>query len=305
MKEQIGNVVLDYKNYEGVDLYSDGEIEDEILDIVKTYSSVEYSQVIANRSKWPILYHLSPIRTNIIEWLPIEKTDSVLEIGAGCGAITGILSDKAKKVTCIELSKKRSLINAYRNQEKSNIEILVGNFENIEVDLEKDYDYITLIGVYEYAESYIHTDEPYKDFLKIIAKHLKPGGTLVIAIENRLGLKYWAGCKEDHVGEYFEGIEGYTRTNGIKTFSKKELEEIVKKAGFNNFKFYYPYPDYKFPLAIYSDERLPKEGELSQNMRNFDQDRIISFDESKVFDTLINNDLFDIYSNSFLVILKS
>ena len=55
-----------------------------------------------------------------------------------------------------------------------------------------------------------------------MAKHLAPGGKIVIAIENRLGLKYWAGCAEDHVGKYFEGLEGYHNTKGVRTYSKKE-----------------------------------------------------------------------------------
>lgn len=304
MKEYIENVELDYSKYKGEDLYSDGEVEDELLEIVKTYNVTSYKQIIEERNKWPIFYHLSHIRTNIIEWLPITKQEKVLEIGAGCGAITGILADKAKQVTCIELSKKRSLINAYRNKQKNNINILIGNFEDIEPTLTEKYDYITLIGVYEYSESYIHTERPYIDFLKIIKEHLKENGKLIIAIENKLGLKYWAGCKEDHVGMYYEGLEGYTHTQGIKTFTKKELEILLKQSGFNQSTFYYPYPDYKFPMVIYSDNKLPEKGELTNNLRNFDQDRIINFDESKVYDTLIDNELFPIYSNSYLIIAE-
>ena len=30
-----------------------------------------------------------------------------------------------------------------------------------------------------------------------------------MAIENKLGLKYWSGCKEDHTGRYFEGVSKY------------------------------------------------------------------------------------------------
>lgn len=302
-KQQIGNVILNYKHYSGTDLYSDGEIEDELLDIVQNYEEKEFESIISERKKWAIIYHLSNLRTNIIEWMPITKGQTVLEIGSGCGAITGALADKAEKVTCIELSKKRSLINAYRNNKRDNIEILLGNFEDIEKDINEKYDYITLIGVFEYGEAYISNDNPYENFLKTISKHLKENGKIIIAIENKLGLKYWAGCKEDHVGKYFESIEGYTNTYGVKTFSKKELETIVKSSGFNNYKFYYPYPDYKLPTNIYSDSYLPKTGELNNNMRNFDRERMIIFDEAKVYDTLIKEELFPIYSNSYLIVI--
>lgn len=303
MIEMIGNVVLNYKYYSGMDLYSDGEVEEKILDIVKNNPVNNYNKIIAQENEWPILYHLSELRSNIISWIPISKEETVLEIGSGCGAITGQLSEMTETVTCIELSKRRSLINAYRNQEKKNIEIIVGNFEDIKV--EEQYDYITLIGVYEYAESYISKKNPYKNMLKNLRKYLKPSGKIIIAIENKMGLKYWAGCKEDHVGRYFEGIEGYRASQGVKTFSKNEMEELIKSSGYNDFKFYYPYPDYKLPTTIYSDKYLPKIGELSNNMRNFDNDRVILFNESKVFDEVIKDGLFPLYSNSFLIIIEN
>lgn len=304
MKENVGHVVLNYDNYSGVDLYTDGQIEDELLEIVKQYKEEDFEEVIRKRNKWPILYHLSQIRGNIVEGLPISKEDSVLEIGAGCGAVTGILADKAKKVTCIELSKKRSLINAHRNKERDNIEIIVGNFEEVEKCLEERFDYITLIGVFEYAESYIGNKEAYSTFLKIILKHLKHGGKLVIAIENKLGMKYWAGAPEDHVNKIFEGIEDYMNSTGVKTFTRKELEEMFHECGLNKYTFYYPYPDYKLPSVIYSDEYLPKKNELNSNILQDDSIYISLFNEKLAFNNIIKNDLFPIYSNSYLIVVE-
>ena len=304
MKEQVGQVVLNYSNYSGRDLYSDGPIEDIMLDIASKHTEDELNGIIAKSASWPILYHFSHIRQNIVSWLPITKNDSVLEIGAGCGAITGALADLAGNVTCIELSKKRSLINANRNRDKDNIEILVGNFMDIEPNITEKYDYITLIGVLEYAASYIPAEKPYEAFLQTIAKHLKPGGKIVIAIENRMGLKYWAGCAEDHVGKYYEGIEGYHHTDGVKTFSKNEMEQLLNRVELGNYKFYYPYPDYKFPTSIYSDQYLPKIGELNKNINILDQERMVLFDEGLVYDNLISDGLFPLYSNSFLIIVE-
>ena len=298
--EKVGNVKLNLSFYKGKDLYSDGLIEDELLEIVKNNPKEKYNEIIFEKSNWAVLYHLSEIRSHVIEWVPITKEDTVLEIGAGCGALTTILSEKSKKVTCIELSKKRSLINANRNKNKDNIEILVGNFQDIEIS--EKYDYITLIGVFEYAKSYINSERPYEKFLEIIKKYLKPNGKIIIAIENKLGLKYWAGCKEDHTGLYFEGLEGYPKTDVVRTFSKNEIHELLKDSGFKNNEFYYPYPDYKLPNAIYSDDYLPKLGELDDNLRNFDADRLVLFNENAVFDSIIRANLFQELSNSFIII---
>lgn len=303
MQEIIGNITLDYTYYSGEDLYSDGAVEDELLKIAMDCKENLYNGVIAREKSWPMLYHFSHIRQNIVEWLPISRTDQVLEIGSGCGAVTGILASKAGSVRCIELSKKRSYINAYRNRKQDNIRIDVGNFQDIEQNMTETFDYITLIGVFEYSQGYIGGQDPYGNMLKKISAHLKPGGKIVIAIENRLGLKYWAGCREDHVGECFEGLEGYHHTSGVRTFSKGELEAVIRSAGNFRTEFYYPYPDYKFPMALYSDAYLPSAGELNINMCNYDRERLQVFDETKVFDTLLESGLFPQFSNSFLAVL--
>lgn len=301
--EEIGKIKLNLNHYPGEDYYCDGDIEDELLAITRDCAQVEYPRIIEERKSWPILYHLSSLRENIVEWLPIDKNMKVLEVGSGCGAITGALARKAKEVTCIDLSKKRSMINAYRHMECDNVTIHVGNFQDIEPDLPCDYDYICLIGVFEYGQAYIGSKTPYEDFLKIIEKHRKKGGSIAIAIENKFGLKYWAGCKEDHLGTWFSGLEDYPEGGVVRTFTKDGLLKIVEKCGFGDAHMYYPYPDYKFMTSIYSDAYLPKKGELSSNQRNFDRERLQLFDEKLVFDTIIKEDQFPLFSNSYMMIL--
>lgn len=303
MTETIGKITLDLSKYPGQDFYCDGTVEDEILEIVKKYSPVEYPAIIEERKSWPILYHLSSLRENIVDFIPMKKTDKVLEVGSGCGAITGAFSRKAGMVDCVDLSKKRSTINAYRHSECDNVTIHVGNFKDIEPDLPCDYDYICLIGVFEYGQSYIGGETPYEDFLNILKKHLSPQGRIVIAIENKYGLKYFAGCKEDHLGTYFSSIEDYAAGGGVRTFSREGLKKIFDTCGVEKYSFYYPYPDYKFMTTVFSDERLPGKGELSNNLRNFDRDRMLLFDEKSAYDGLIADGMFPDFSNSFVAIL--
>lgn len=301
--EEIGKIKLNLAHYPGEDYYCDGDVEDELLDITRNYAAVEYQRIIEEKKSWPILYHLSTQRENIVEWLPITKDMKVLEVGSGCGAITGALARKAGEVTCIDLSRKRSRINAYRHMDADNVTIHVGNFQDIEPDLSCDYDYICLIGVFEYGQAYIQSETPYEDFLNIIKKHVKPQGHIAIAIENKFGLKYWAGCREDHLGTYFSGLENYPDGGVVRTFTADGLREIAKKCGYAQAQMYYPYPDYKFMTSLYSDDRLPQPGELSSNLRNFDRDRLQLFDEKKVFDTIIQEKQFPLFSNSYMMLL--
>ena len=301
--EYIGKIKLDLSKYPGEDYYCDGAVEDELLKVVRDLSSVEYAKEIEERKKWPILYHLSPLRENIVDWIPMDKDAKVLEVGSGCGAITGAFARKAKEVVCVDLSKKRSMINAYRHSEAENVTIHVGNFKDIEPTLPTDFDYICLIGVFEYGKSYIGGETPYEDFLNILLPHLEENGRIVIAIENKYGLKYFAGCREDHLGTYFSSIENYADGGGVRTFSRTGLEKIFKKCAVAEYHFYYPYPDYKFMTTLYSDEYQPGKGELSNNLRNFDRDRMLLFDEKNAFDGLIEDGMFSTFSNSFIAVL--
>lgn len=299
--ERIGNVILDDVHYPGEDLYSDGAVEDHILDLVRSYPQEEYPQVIAREQDWAVMYHLSHERENILSWYPFAPGAKVLEVGSGCGAVTGAVSASAESVTCIDLSKKRSTINAERHRDSANITIRLGNFQDVEKDLDNDFDYATLIGVFEYGRGYIGGEKPYHGFLTTVMKHVRPGGKLLLAIENKFGLKYWAGCREDHVGAYFEGLEGYQNTKGVRTFTRPELIRIMEECGYHDYRFYYPYPDYKFPAVVYSDEYLPKAGELNRNICNFDRSRLVLMDEGKVYDQILESGLFPLYANSFFV----
>lgn len=299
--EIIGHVKLNYQYYQGNDLYNEGDEEEELVlqTVKKSTDYNDYLQVILNDSRWPVLYQLSKQRENIIAPMKIDLASEVLEIGAGMGAVTGAIAGRCKTVDCIELSKRRSLANAYRNREFNNIEIYVGNFQD--VYLEKKYDVITLIGVLEYAQYYISSDTPYEDFLKKISSLLKPNGILYIAIENKLGLKYFAGCSEDHIGRPFAGIEGYRKEDNVKTFSRSQLIKLLVTAGFTSPYFYYPYPDYKLAFEIYSDDRLPDESFQFPTIVNYDMRRLKLFDEEKAIKSLAGTEELKMLANSFLV----
>lgn len=296
--EKIGNVNMDYTFYKGTDEYCDGAIEQEILEYVKNYE--DEMEILEKDDRWPVLYHISPIRKNILEWYEFKENADVLEVGAGCGAVTGGICERAGSVTSVDLSKQRSMINAYRNKKYDNLNIIVANFNDIKFD--KKYDYITLIGVLEYASYYTATDNPFVDFLKKLKGTLKEDGKLLVAIENKFGMKYWSGCVEDHTGRYYDGIMGYVNTESkVKTFSKDELIDIIQEAGFNTYKFYYPFPDYKFAQQIFSDDYLPGENDLICQTQTYDNDRFLMFNETLAYNNIINSHKFDFFSNSFFI----
>lgn len=287
--------------YKNEDLYTDGEVEDVLIRLIAENTPENYVDAIYANFSWPVYYHLTHLRKNILNWYAFKPDSSVLEIGCGMGAITGVLCDKCKDVTAVELSKKRATATLLRCREKENLEIIVGNLNDIEFD--KKFDYVTLIGVFEYQGSYTNTVNPYEDFLRKIKTLLKPDGKLLIAIENQYGLKYWCGAKEDHTGIPFEGMNQYRITDrGVRTFSKKTLEELVKRSGFKNTYFYYPMPDYKLPTVVYSEKYLPRNSNMQNMLCYYTPDKTtLVADEQGLYKDIIENEVFEFFANSFLV----
>ncbi len=291
---------LNYEFYKGKDEYSDGDIEKELINYMEQKSETKYNDIFKDDKRWPVFYHLTQIRENILNWYPMKKDAEVLEIGAGMGAITGVLCKKAGHVTAVELSKQRATAIATRHKDKENLEIIVANLNDVKFD--KKFDYITLIGVYEYAGLYTNSKNPYIDFINNIKKYLKDDGKLLIAIENKFGMKYFAGAPEDHTNIQYDSIVGYESKTSVRTFGKNELKDILSKCGFNYSRFYYPLPDYKLPNVIYSEEYLPTEEQIDSLYKPYYYDNtILNFDEKKVYKQVLRENKFDFFANSYFV----
>ena len=317
----------------------DVQIVRALYETIKQNNAEDYARIIEETASYPYLYHLSHVRQNLIEWLPITDTMHVLERNAECGALTAKLVEMAGNVTavvedemhgdivrerCKRTDGRLTLVTEEAWQKNCGLQMSGRKQDDSAVSSETSdcganvrYDVILLAGsVYRY-----------KNEFPALRKMLTPEGVLILADANRLGLKYFAGCQEEYRGGYFNGIEGYEekygrnvtcrkaeQVSGVadtpnkaaeRCYSKLEYIAMLKEAGLAHREFYYPYPDYKFPTSIYSDRWLPKKGELAENRRNFDKDRLQLFDESKVYDTLLGEELFGAFANSFLIIASA
>lgn len=137
-----------------------------------------------------------------------------------------------------------------------------------------------------------------REELRAYYECLTDTGILILAAPNAYGLKYLAGAKEPGSMEYFGSVEAAQNSFGV---TKDELSEDVAAAGFAWQKFYYPFPDHYFAMNIYSDDYLPKKGELIDQIGNFDADRLVLFDEAKAADVLIDRGKFKDFANAYLV----
>jgi hypothetical protein len=202
-------------------------------------------------------------------------------------------------VTAIEMSDRRADIIRERYKACKNLTVLSQNINDWKT--EKKFDYIVFIGVLEYAELFSNAQDPFNEFLVKCADLLNENGTILFAIENRFGLKYWCGASEDHLYSPFIGIQGYPDKKSPKTFSKIALKAMLEKVGLENTRFYYPLPDYKFPQIIYSDEFLPEYEDLQDLLFTYHRSSLLTADEKTLYKDIMQNGVFDFFADSFLV----
>lgn len=201
---------------------------------------------------WPSLYYLSSTRANLLRVFDADLRGDVLEIGAGCGAITRYLGEQGGNVLALEGSARRASIARARTRDLSNVSVLAETFENLQID--KKFDVITLIGVFEYANLFVSGENPGARMLARVHSLLKPDGLLIIAIENQLGLKYFAGAPEDHVVTPMFGVEGRYNSATPQTYGKEALTSLLSGAGFTSNEFFAPFPDYKLLVSIVTEQ---------------------------------------------------
>lgn len=289
--------------------YSDGDaVEREILEIVLSAKdlSVGSSELRKHIHDWPTRYHFSPQRVDLMRPLKHLLKGDILEIGSGCGAITRYLAETGANITAVEGSAKRARITAARCRDMDNVSVYCDNFNDFKN--EKKYDVVTLIGVLEYSNMFIDGAFAPQKMLEKIQTFLKPDGVVIIAIENQLGLKYFAGAPEDHLNQPFASIENQYKPNGPVTFGKKALQKQLRETGFKQTDFLYPFPDYKLPQIIVTEEgSTTEEMNLSDLLRykiKYIQQTpyTSSFNESKTIPQIVENKLAGDLANSFLIV---
>lgn len=303
-------------NSEGV-LLSGGEIS--YSDNSELYLKNVFSQVSDLSSNslqlgqyikdWPSLYHLSRQRPNFLRPLGLPQGAQVLEIGAGCGAITRWLGENFKRVDAVEGNKERALLAKKRCRDLDNVAIYCANIKDL--SFRPQYDIVLLTGVLEYAPRFMGIEDPHEACLSMLTKAasaLRKEGLLLLCIENRLGLKYWSGCQEDHTGRPFESLYNYPHREGILTFSRQELRAILQEAGFRHVELVGLFPDYKLTEVMVRDteglENYFPHNWLSYPFpdRNRNGKRPHIFFEPLVSKSLVRSGLFMEFANSFLAI---
>lgn len=295
--------------FAGVGMSDGAAVEATILRAVSEASDVSIlsPEMRAADDSWPLQLHLSPNRANLLRPLKCHITGRVLEIGAGCGALTRYLGEETDaQIVALEGSPARARIAAARTRDLANVTVLVEDIWKFPQKM--TFDAITLIGVLEYSSVFNASADPFGEMLAHVRKLLKPSGVLIVAIDNKLGLSYLAGSNENQHGTPMVGVEGRYGKGEAATFGHAELMALLHSSGFPEVETYVPLPDYRLVRSIVSEAGMRHPtfdpGDLVTQAARSDSPftQSPSFDVGAAFRQFHANGMGIDVSNSFLLV---
>jgi hypothetical protein len=120
-------------------------------------------------------------------------------------------------------------------------------------------------------------------------------------------LKYLAGSPEDHNGVPMYGVEDLYATDEVVTFGEGELRRLLQATGLNEQQWWYPFPDYKFPVSMLTERGVRSRAcdlsPLLQNSVLTDPQRAsTSFSLESVWPPVLRNGLAGALANSFAIL---
>lgn len=220
---------------------------------------------------------IKDLPTAIIRWYPFKENSKILYVG-NKDAIFKMLSDcYGEKVSQVSLKGLKGL----KNGEKP--------------------DYIVCIG-------YLEMLQDIQEFFCHCREKLSPKGTLLLGMNNRLGIRYFCGDKDVYTGQVMDGIDDYFRayskaedTFAGRTYDKSQITTKLQSAGFKTPKFYSVFSGLENPTFIFSEGFIPNEDMSNRHFPMYNSISSLFLEERALYKGLLDNGMFHQMANAFLV----
>lgn len=198
---------------------------------------------------YPLYLERSSVRGNIIQFYPFPQGASVLEIGAGVGAVTGTLAGGCASLTALEHN-----VNAARVVEArvraGNTAVVAGDLDAL-YDLGDKFDAIFIGDLSAAAREFTGGDVD--RFAERVTPLLHFGGRVIAAFDNRFSLSRMLGSAlpEGPFQSLRRGAEPG------RYLDKLTVVEAFRRCQLGLLSCYYPAPDKDFTQRIFSSRQMP------------------------------------------------
>lgn len=214
---------------------------------------------------------IKQLPTGLLRWYPFEERKRVLYIGDEDDAMVRMLSKENRLRVCV--------VSPDKIREVSGA-----------------YDYIIAVRQMEMSH------EPEKD-VRCLNNLLAENGTLFLAFNNRLGIRYFAGDKDIYTDKVFDGINDYryaSDTRSGTTYDRAQIKEMLIASGIKYHKTYAVLSDLDNPVFILADGYIPNEDLANRIFPSYHYPKSVFLEEEKLYSALLINGMFYQMANAFL-----
>lgn len=216
-------------------------------------------------------YVTDPHRADFQHVWDLPRGSSILDIGAGLGAIASGLGANFASVVAVEgvLERARFIETRVRQMGLDSVQVICADFARLPL-APNQFDVVVLNGVLEWIGLATSDDDPRESqlkFLKRVHSLLKPSGFVCVGIENRIGWAMLRGAG-DHSGLPYTSLmprrmaaawcnwkgRGYrsdhNRGYRAYTYSLPGYRKLLREAGFPSLTPFHTWYGYNKPTVL-------------------------------------------------------
>ena len=197
---------------------------------------------------------------------PLTPDSVVLDCGPGWGTLTLVAAHASRAVAAMDPCLESLQVVRLRAREAGlpSITPVLGDILAPPFP-DSHFDLVVMNGVLEWvgrSQAFASPQAAQEAALVQVQRILKPGGHLYLAIENRLGFKYFLGKRDEHTdGLRFTTVlprwaaDLVSRLAGqgpylTHTYSAGGYRRLLRRAGFQSARLYLALPDYRHPRFL-------------------------------------------------------
>src|SRR5688572_18231071 len=182
--KQTGGMYTRLDNFNQLKSNGEQAFENQLLDFFRKIDDLSAisEETHENGQSWPMRYHLSVQRINLlrpfVEHFP-QKV--ILEIGSDCGVLTRFLGESAAHVVALESNFRRAAITAERCRDLDHVTVINDHLADFESG--DQFDVIIIAGGLDDNDQLANNTHTATDLLKKARGLLKEDGILILALD--------------------------------------------------------------------------------------------------------------------------
>ncbi len=257
--------------------------------------SLQLEKAINNRDAE---LHLSALRSALLRGFVFQTGKQLLECDAGTGVMSRYFSEQGLGVDCLVNSDLAAEVAIQRLQGQDGCRVVRSALRDHPAL--STYDYIFASDMENLWRPSMITETA-----ALAVEHLATDGVLMLAVGNRLGLKYLTGMPTS-IGEpacsTIDCLTGSARLRD-QSFWRQWLEQ----QGLLHSRWYFPFPDHLLPRMVCSAGLLERSEDCANllygmSSRDYLGEQLPPNHESMLWNAVIQNGQLGRFSNSFLIL---